>query len=416
MIITLGTRGDVQPYVALGEALAARGHAVSLATGQGFDALIRGAGLEPVALSIDYRQLLDTPEVKAAMRTFAGKLRAARMMKDENARLRDELWAACQRERPDLLIVSPKGFLAVVIARVLGIPCVTSTLQPGLVERGDFPPFLLARDLGPRGNRLAHRAVERLTLAGQNQFVKAWARRNLPPGSDIRLRGFHGHHPDGRPLPLLQAYSAHLVPPPPEWGALEPVTGYWFRATPSEPEPLAPALAAFLDAGPAPIYVGFGSMPPEDARQLTELVVAAVVELGQRAVLASGWGALEANAATPPEVLVIRAAPHPRLFPRCAAIVHHGGSGTTHESLRAGRPAVICPAGVDQPFWARRLVSRGLMQRVVPLAELTRDTLVAQLRVALGEPVRAASAELGDALRRESGAEAAAEILLAAIA
>ena len=216
LLFTFGTRGDVQPYVALGAALKARGAEVVVATGQGFGELVEKAGLSSRSLSIDFRKMLESPEVQAALTTLRGKLATYRTMKFEMARQYEEMWTTLSEEKPDLLVVSPKGFPAVPMARALKTPCFSTTLQPSYVPRSDFPQFLFSGSFGAWGNRLTYRLFNWLALAGQNQSFGGWAKKHMPTGFDARLRDFTGFHPDGRRLPILQAFSRHIVPPPPE--------------------------------------------------------------------------------------------------------------------------------------------------------------------------------------------------------
>lgn len=410
LLFTFGTRGDVQPYVALGEALKARGVEVVVATGQGFRELIEEAGLSSRSLSIDFKKMLQTPEVQAALTTLRGKLAAYGAMKFEMARQYEEMWATLAEEKPDVLVVSPKGFAAVPMARALKIPCYATTLQPSYVPRGDFPQFLFSASFGAWGNRLTYRLFNWLALLGQNQSFGGWAKKHMPAGFDARLTDFYGHHPDGRRLPILQAFSRHIVPPPPEWSEqTEPITGYWFRR-PSEGV-LPEALERFLQQGPPPVYVGFGSMPASDAEHVTAEVVRALRTINVRGVLSVGWGGLQ-EASSSEDVFVLRSAPHDLLFPRCALVVHHGGAGTTHEGLRWGRPTVICPAGVDQPFWARRLHGIGVAPAALPLAHLDGDKLALRIEAALSSDIAARAEQLGRELRAEDGTGRAAEVIL----
>ncbi|OWY59323.1 UDP-glucose--sterol glucosyltransferase, partial [cyanobacterium TDX16] len=151
---------------------------------------------------------------------------------------------------------------------------------------------------------------------------------------------------DGSPVPVLYSYSPSVVPPPADYPASVAVTGYWFLDDAQDWQPPADLLA-FLDAGAPPVYVGFGSMAGTDAAAKTRLVIAALQQSGQRGVLASGWGGLQASD-LPESVFLLEQAPHDWLFPRMATVVHHGGAGTTAAGLRAGKPSVICPFIADQ--------------------------------------------------------------------
>jgi sterol 3beta-glucosyltransferase len=175
-----------------------------------------------------------------------------------------------------------------------------------------------------------------------------------------------------------------------------------------------PALAAFLDAGPPPVYVGFGSMAGIDPAATTRIVLDAVARAGVRAVLASGWGGIAADAA-PPSVFLLDDAPHDALFPRMAAVVHHGGAGTTAAGLRAGVPGVLCPFGVDQPFWGARVQALGAGPAPIPQRKLDAVRLADAIRVAVDDPtMRGVAQRIGAAIHAEDGVGAAIECIEAA--
>lgn len=411
LIYTFGSRGDVQPYVALGVALQKRGHDVTICTAQGFDDLIEAHGLACRSCSVDFREMIESPEIREAMRSFRGKIRAFKMKKGEFARQFEEQLQIARELKPDLLITHPKGFAAIGIAQLLGIPAIPTSLQPGFFEpTGAFPHFLLPfADMGPFFNRLSHRLFNRLVRWGQKNALGKWAQQSLGrPAGEIAPFS-EGYHPAGKPVPKLFGYSRHLVPKPDDWSSDAHVTGYWFL----DPEPdwqPPQALKDFLEAGPPPVYVGFGSMPLDDPAAQTKATVQALGRIGARGILATGWGGLEAME-LPDSIHVLDAAPHDWLFPRCAGVVHHGGAGTTHEGLRWGRPSLICPVIVDQPFWGARIAMLGVGPKPLPAKKLTADSLAAALKDLL-EPQIAAHAEaLGEQIRAEDGANGAAGII-----
>jgi UDP:flavonoid glycosyltransferase YjiC (YdhE family) len=190
------------------------------------------------------------------------------------------------------------------------------------------------------------------------------------------------------------------------------VTGYWWPARPTEWEPPADLLD-FLDAGPAPVFVGFGSMTGSPATsatdRLTEVVAAAVARAGVRAVVQQGWAGL---APLGDDILLVGEMPHDWLFPRVAAVVHHAGAGTTGAGLRAGVPAVAVPVLLDQPFWAARLHGLGVAPPPLPQHDLTADALADAIRSCLDEPgYRRRAAELGSRVRAEDGTAAVLRVV-----
>jgi UDP:flavonoid glycosyltransferase YjiC (YdhE family) len=202
--------------------------------------------------------------------------------------------------------------------------------------------------------------------------------------------------------PTLAAYSPRVIPRPPDWGANQHVTGYWFVDSAPDWRPPA-ALADFLASGPPPVCVGFGSMSDGDAAQATEVVSQAVEATGQRAVLLTGWGALR-PAARSDRLFAAEAVAHDWLFPRTAGVIHHGGAGTTAAALRAGVPSVVVPFAGDQFLWGRRVFALGVGPRPIPRHKLSAGRLTAALRALADDgAMRRRAADLGAAIRAEDG-------------
>ena len=176
-------------------------------------------------------------------------------------------------------------------------------------------------------------------------------------------------------------------------------------------------LVDFLQAGKQPVYVGFGSISdPAQAVQTTELVIQALQRCGQRGILATGWKGMTKVEHLPEDIFILESAPHTWLFPRMAAVVHHGGAGTTAAGLRAGIPAVIVPFGNDQFAWGRRVYELGVGAKPLPRKHLTAEKLSEAIQFALTDEVKRKASVLGEKIRRESGAEEAARIILDCLA
>lgn len=411
LILTFGSRGDVQPYVALGAALKARGHTVTVATGQGFTELIEGHGLTSASFSVDVRELINTPTMQKAIRSWTGKFRAWREFQDVFRQQLVESWNLAQDLQPEVILYHPKGTAAPHLGEKLGIPTLPGFVIPGMVPTTAFPsPLLPFHDLGRTGNWLTHELLLLLARKSYDRPIRDWRVETLGLEAEHSLDVFTGYDPRGRNVPRLHGYSAALAPPSPDWPKeQDPITGYWFldqntKWTPSQ------ELEHFLAFGPPPVYVGFGSMPTRDAAGLTRLVLEALEQTGRRGVLSLGWGGLE-KTAVPDNVHLLEQAPHDWLFPRCAAVIHHGGSGTTHEGLRWGCPSVICPVLVDQPFWGRRVHGLGAGPKPIPLEKLTAAALARQIQAALEPATRAHAQAASQKIQAEPGAAEAARII-----
>ncbi|MBB1092958.1 glycosyltransferase family 1 protein [Rhodopseudomonas palustris] len=405
-IHTLGTRGDVQPFVALGRGLQRAGLQVSFATAPQFEAFVSGHGLPFHPLPGNLVDLIQTPLGKAAISGRHRLIATLRLMAEVRPTFRallDAQWLAAQGA--DAIVYHPKAIGGVHIAEKLGIPAFVALPLPALSPTRAFPsPLLPFADLGPL-NRASHALTTRYGDLAFRKAVRTWREEvlGLPAAADwLSLRG--------RPITKLYPYSPAVVPVPGDWDASSQVTGYWFLDEAENWTPPAP-LTAFLQAGPPPVYVGFGSLPSDDAEQVTSLVVEALTQAGQRGLLATGWGGL-AFRQMPAHIHVLQEAPHDWLFPRMAAVVHHGGAGTTAAGLRAGRASVICPMFGDQPFWGRTVHALGAGPAPIPHRRLTTERLAAAIRSAVDDPLtRQRAMEIGRTIRQEDGVAKAVDLI-----
>jgi sterol 3beta-glucosyltransferase len=406
-IVTVGTRGDVQPYVALGMGLHAAGHAVTLATSARFEPFVAERGLRHAPLSADLMEMMETPQGKAAI-AGKGLLTLIREVRPMLRQLLDQSWQAAQDA--EALIYHPKILNGRAIAEKLSIPAFLAHPAPLFAATRAFPsPALPISNLGGALNKLSYRLVNAGLELPFRGLINAWRRETLglPPARDEQLRA-------GQPIPQLYGYSPLVIPRPADWDDSVAVTGYWFLDRPASWQP-SRDLVQFLDAGPAPVYIGFGSMAGRDAAKTTRIVLEALRRARVRAVLATGVGGLVASEG-PDNVFLLDEAPHDWLFPRMAAIVHHGGAGTTAAALRAGRPQLICPFFGDQPFWGRRVAALGVGPQPIAQRTLSADRLTAAMRtLATDAALQTCAAELGAQIRAEDGVGRAVAVIDAAL-
>jgi UDP:flavonoid glycosyltransferase YjiC (YdhE family) len=416
-VLSLGSRGDVQPQAALSVALAARGHEVRLISHGEYAELVAGRGVDYRALSGDIRADFAASAAGQRMAASGRNAVAAFRAMVEMTRLQARDWGSQIRDLAqgvDLLVPElTAGYPGATLAESWRIPWVQVCLQPVWRTR-TFPspmapplPFRLPGAL----NRLHHDVVTQLMWQPFRSLVNRTRREVADLGPWPLFGPFNRFRREGRPL--LMAFSPLVVPPPPDWDDGITVTGYWYLDRQASWSP-PPALDAFIRSGPPPVYVGFGSMGIGDADATTETILAALQQSGCRAVVSAGWGGLRA-ADLPPEIFATEAVPHDWLFPLMAAIVHHGGAGTTAAALRAGVPSVVVPFMVDQFFWARRLRECGVAPRAIPHGRLTVASLSAALCQVLHDgALRARAAELGARIRAEEGLAQAVERIEAA--
>lgn len=404
-IHTLGTRGDVQPYLALALGLKSRGHDVLVAAPSQFEAFVGSRDIAFVHLPGEFLELLETPEAKAAIAGsggFAAGFKMIKLFKPIGRKQLSAEWSAAQRFTPEMIIYHPKAVGAPHIAEKLGCVSVLASPLPGFTPTDEFAsPLMPFRSLGPL-NRLTHSVMAGSGDAIFRGMIGDWRVKELGLSRRPRRRLV--------PHATLYAYSQHVVPIPADWPSNVDVTGYWFLDDDKDWRP-SPELQKFLSAGSPPVYVGFGSMPGLDPVALTSAVVDALIEAGQRGVLATGGGAIHGEAGGD-HVHMIEGAPHDKLFPLMSACVHHGGAGTTAASLRAGRPMVICPFFGDQPFWAHRVEDLGLGPKSLDRKRLSSGSLAAAIREATDTPAyELRAAAIGRAVRAEDGVARAISFL-----
>ncbi|WP_434052705.1 MAG: glycosyltransferase [Roseibium sp.] len=415
LIATLGTRGDVQPYVALAEELTRQGADVAVSTGEGFEAMIERAGARARPVSVNYETLVQQEDIRAALHSLKGMVKAARQSIVLQQEIVKELWQIGLEEKPDLILFNLKATVMTLVGRRLGVPALPTSLQPVLAPTGDFPLALFGLpDMGTFFNRRSYGFGRILMKAGLGSLFKPLKQE---AASELSMAGstIDGFQSGGRKALSLQAFSRALVPTPSDWPSEFWQCGYWFVPPPEDFEP-PDDLRQFLAAGAPPVYLGFGSMPSKDPQGLTKTLLAALMQTGQRAILATGWGGLTREA-LPAELsgklFLIDKAPHSWLFPKCAGVVHHGGAGTTHEALRWGRPSLVCPVFGDQPFWGRRISIIGAGPKPIAQKKLTPETLAGALKDLEHPNYAAAAAKAADVMNAEPGARGAAARILA---
>jgi len=417
LIATLGTRGDVQPYAALAGELVRAGAQVVVSTGRGFDSMIGKAGARPRSVPVDYEALLRRPDVREALFTLKGKIKVARTSIAEQQTVAKALWKTALDEKPDLILFNLKATVMTLAARRLNCAALPTVLQPVSAPTGDFPvPLFGLPGLGAPLNRSSYSVARRLMRLGLSPVLKplmAELAGELSTAGDL----LDGYMPGGSPPLSLQAFSRALVPQPRDWPDHVWQPGYWFSRPDGKFEPER-ELVQFLQSGPAPVYIGFGSMPSRSPAELTAVILKALSHTGHRAILARGWGGLDVHSVPDDlrdKVYLIGKAPHSWLFPQCCAVIHHGGAGTTHEALRWGKPSFICPVFADQPFWGSCVHKAGAGPAPVPQRKLTTARLVKAL-YALDVPAYADGAQRAAfVMQGESGAAGTARQIMAVL-
>jgi vancomycin aglycone glucosyltransferase len=398
-----GPRGDLQPLIELGARLGAAGHDALVCGPPDFVELAAERGVAFRPLGIGVRAFLESRADVISGGSALGMTRAAIVHFREQLRTRVSDLVAITRGA-DLVVAGGPEIAASSAAEQNRVAYRYVAYCPALFPSAEYAPLFVPWQ---RLSRLANRVVWPLSmkpLVGlvSREINAARGRAGMPRHRDV-MALFFGDRP------LLAAESALARPPADGRIALVQVPALH----PLEGDPLPAKLASFLDAGPAPVYFGFGSMPDADAAATTRAILGAVEKLGCRAVIGAGWAQL-GGGALPEGVITVGDVWHPALFARCAAIVHHGGAGTTANAARSGVPQLLVPHLMDQFYWAERVRQLGLGPPGLRKRRLGADRLVASLAAILDNEVLAERArEIGARLRAEAAAIDPVEALLA---
>ncbi|KAJ3215771.1 Sterol 3-beta-glucosyltransferase [Dinochytrium kinnereticum] len=396
--LTIGTRGDVQPYIALCKGLMAHGHTCRIATHLEYQSWIESHGIE-------FREVKGNPAELMQCCVDNGMFTVS-FIRDAASKFRgwiDELlvssWEACQGTQ--LLIESPTAMAGIHIAEKLDIPFFGAFSMPWTRTRAFPHPFAVTeRHLGGGYNYMSYVMMDQILWKGTSAQVNRWRKNTLdrPP----IVLGNIGEHK----IPYLYFFSPAIVPPPSDWHDWIHMTGYWFLDSPEVGWEAPLSLLRFLDEGPPPVYIGFGSIIVPDPDALTRTIIEAVRKAGVRAIVSKGWSARMKEAqgeeiSFPEFIYQLDKVPHDWLFPRMAGVVHHGGCGTTGAGIRAGVPTAIRPYFGDQFFWADRIQELGVG---CAIRKLTVDKLASALTSLVSDDkMRERARLLGVRIRAEDG-------------
>jgi UDP:flavonoid glycosyltransferase YjiC (YdhE family) len=416
LIVTMGSRGDVQPYIALGQGLQEAGHVVKIATHCNFQSFVEDHGLLFAPLQADMRALMKSD---SGQRMWAAGANSAlyghrffQTVRPLTRRIAQDCLEACRGA--DIVLGSMLGYwMAYNAAEKLNLPLHAAYLQPahptGLYPNAMFMPLPERVKNRDRYNRFSYEAFNRvLWLLAASMYNDA--RKSvlgLPP---LKYQDLFGDltHPHGPQV--LYGYSSHVLPEDPDWPQRISVTGFWYLDPPPTWQPPA-RLVHFLEEGAPPVYVGFGSMSSCRPQETADTVVAALQQAGLRGIMLSGWAGLKPSQ-LPDTVLQIDEAPHSWLFPQVAAVVHHGGAGTIAAALRAGVPQVSVPFSGDQPFWTHTISELGVAPPPIPHKRLNERKLAEAVTTATTDTnIRAKAAAVGAQVRAENGVARAVELV-----
>lgn len=410
-LIAVGTRGDVQPFLALGTSLVRSGHRVHLVSHASAADLAARHGFEFTLIPVEPRDVAQSPIgkqwVESGRSVIGGTLAAIRAFTPLVECALDPFLAAC--EGADIVIYADLAILAQQIAEYCGALGCTVHFTPHYIT-SESPHYMFQpRPFGGWYNRATYYyeawcglLAGLLPLNGPSlsSVLGKWAKSRLGEGLRMVKEDL-----------FIGAYSSLVVPAPSDWPPHAKVTGYWTFDQYDEPSAEA---KAFVERGEKPICVGLGSMVGANPEQVTNIVISALQRTKKRAVLLTNWGGLDENALRQAslDVHVAESLPHDWLFPQVSGVFHHGGAGTTAAALRAGVPSCAIPYYADQWFWGGQLARLGAGLDPIPKNELTVDKLVAAIeRITTDVEVRARAEEMKSRLSRENGCLEAVQLI-----
>jgi len=411
VLLGFGSRGDVQPLLALADGLKAAGYDVAIAAGSNFKSLVQTAEHNFLPFRTNIQDLMASDIGKDWIENSSNNsLREAKNM-------RQMLQMAASDVEEDMLQIADEGDVFVsglplfMTAQTLAekynkrhitlqlVPInptrdANATIQPMLPQRSAY----LNKVTGYIGQYFTHWIFKQ---AG-NDFRQ---RQGLPP---MRFGDYARAY--NRDVPVIVALSPTVVPHPTDWCDNIAVTGFLFYDAMDDWQPSSD-LTEFIANGETPVYIGFGSMSSKDPAATTQIMVDALKQAGQRGIISSGWAGLKADN-LPDDIYLLDYAPHDWLFPQMAGVVHHGGAGTTAAAMRAGVPQTVVSHMADQPYWGRRVVELGVGPMLIRRHKLSVERLADAIQqMAATATMQQAAVELGQKVRAEDGVKEAVNVM-----
>lgn len=414
-ILAIGSRGDVHPLIALGVGLQAAGYRVRIASHADFEADVCTRGMDFFALTGNAARFFSGPAAVVLRDRTRSPAGFVGFFDNYLGAFLEQLLVGCWEASQDADVVLCWSFLMGIgpaLAERLQVPVLLVASYPV-----DFPTAVFANpfhgDLRP-GEQHADGPAENLTTWRQysetarvgHAIRQRWRVETL----GLAPLAWEAEFEQIQQMPHLFGYSPLVLPKPADWPEWAHVTGYWLLDAPVDYTP-SPALDAFLAAHPYPVALGFSSQVGRDAQRTTQIIAAALAQIGQPGILIAGFGGLK-GVDLPPTILPLRSVPYDWLFAHAAAMVHQGGAGSTGMALRAGIPNMAVVFGYDQLLWGRRIAALGAGADPILAEELTADNLAAAVqRLVEDGAVRQAAAAVGAALRQEDGVGAAVQVV-----
>jgi len=400
-IVAWGGHGDIRPYIALALGLKQAGYVVKFVTTPDREEFITSYGFNSETINCEnFDVSWQLPGHNPFHITDAQK----RTLQPFKSSYLNELWRVCQQA--EVIIFNTYGFASYYIAEKLGIPCYAACVQPHHQTHAFTNPYVpIIPHLGNTYNRLSYLFFDQLLWQSVRVPINEWRQETLnlsplPRWSGITRRMYQ------QKLPFLYSYSPSVLPKPSDWPDWAHVTGYWFLDRAADWQPPTD-LIKFLAAGEPPIYIEIRHDEVEK-----EMVLKVLEKTGLRAVVRGMGFDPDDIDGLPDKVFPINSIPHEWLFPQMAAVVHHGGTGTTMSSLRAGVPTVTVPLEGDHFLWGHRVAKLGIGPQPIWQKQISAETIAAAIQVAISDKtMQTRAAAMGKRIQSENGVQVAVEIL-----
>ncbi len=409
-ILAPGSRGDVQPYIALGSGLMNSGYDVTIVTHLIFKDLVKEYGLKYFSIPpLNPKEFLLNKAGRAfssgdPLTSLIGGYYFFKSFCPIIEEMLDRcLEASCNSKLIISSIVSPGH----EIAEKVNVPCIMAGLWPAS-PTSRYPHPVVTFNVGNSFNKLTHIIVEKLQKIVFGGIINNWRQRHSlkPLAKDVQVFDYIRN----KGYPWIFGFSSSILPYPEDWKEHLKVTGYWFLDAPKNWHPPSD-LIAFIESGPPPVYIGFGSMIHHKNEKISLNFINALDKIGCRGIISSGWSNLGISN-LPENVFKIDSVPHSWLFPKMSAVIHHGGSGTTAAALRAGIPSLIIPFLADQFFWGKCIYRLGVGPKPLSVKKMNVRKLVFKINDMLANrEMQKKAKELSKNIQNEDGVGEAVKII-----
>jgi sterol 3beta-glucosyltransferase len=413
-ITTVGTRGDLQPYIALALGLKEAGHQVLIVSSKNEKTFVENYGLDFFSLSVDIQKLMDGDEVQEMakgsnpLKFIVSHLKGSKKLKQLMIDVQAEIWSAC--ESADVIIYHPGMPLGFFIAQEKKRISIMANPFPVIATK-DYPSILFytSPKFGKLWNTITHKIFEKLFWLLSKSAVVAFWNKSVKTKMNFSASPIQQQIESG--MPIINGYSNLLFNQSNDWPKNIHTTGNWVIE--KEPNFVPPTdLVNFIADGEPPIYIGFGSMKDISSFEVTlDIIIKALEITNQRAVVALGWSNLTYKHNIPGNIFLVESIPHAWLFPKMKMVIHHGGAGTTAAGLRAGKPTIIIPHNADQPAWGQRVYELGVGAKPIKKINITAEKLASAIVFVQQASIVANADKLGQELRKENGVASAVKII-----